>query len=778
MLPFDVLQGDQGWRALVTWVGGGLDVSVIRPDGSRLRVGATGPNERVTSAPNSWAAEGGNPRPGRYRVELKAQRTNVERINVSIDSWQRKPPGRLVYEDFTGAPQPSGAPGCESTLTFKSIEVKASCLRRVPGADVYRADGRIRINGLDVVPEGTGSVEIAPKDLKLETVGSATVSLGSVKLTTGKLNWTLQAPELKVARDTKIKGFPVKGEATAKFAGGALNLDINVGFPSVLGGVTGAATLKATNDTGLQLDALSVKATEAKVRAIPIKDIALAYKKVPEGDRWEGGAKVELPFKGGFGVAGSAAFLNGQFAEARGAVNGNFSVGFGVFLQEVRLGLVLQPDFALSGGMTLSAGPKVVGKTASSVKGDFTYQSGDPATFALTGEIKLVDFSLANGNVTYSTSGQLTVGGKLAFDVAGFGLDAQVDGFVQSSAFQVAGTGKVKTPVKDVDGDGLLSNKGIAGCGDFLFGEVGFGYTWGDRLPEVMAGSCDVGEWKVSPAASAAQQQSRTYRLRGGQRLAAFAAVGNGGPPAVTLTGPGGRTVVTPPSGPGFATENEVVFRYAADSTTYVAVARPAAGRWTITANPGSPPLTETRQADGLPEPRVRARVRGRGSRRVLVFRAKRISGQRLRFAERGAGVGRTLATTRRARGRIRFRPADGPRGRRVIQVDVLQQGLPRERLNVASYRAPSPSTPGRVRGLRLRKASRGRVLASWGVAARADRYRVSITVSDGRRLIRTAQRRRLTITGVGRREQVLVRVRAVNALGRQGDARIARTRR
>ena len=373
---------------------------------------------------------------------------------MSIDSWQRKPPGRLVYEDYTGAPQPSGAVGCESSLTFKSIEIKATCLRKQPGTDLYRAEGRIRVNGLDILPEGTAYVEIAPKDLKLETVGEVTVTLGSVRLYKGRLNWTLEAPELKVARDTKIKGFPIKGEATAKFAGGALNLDINVGLPSVLGGVTGAATLKATNDTGLQLDALSVKATEAKVRAIPIKDIALGYKKVPEGDRWEGGAKVELPFKGGFGVAGSAAFLNGQFAAAQGSVSGNFSVGFGVFLQEVRLGLVLEPAFALSGGMTLSAGPKVLDKTASSVKGDFTYQSGDPATFALTGEIRLVDFSLANGNITYSTSGQLTASGKLAFDFAGFGLDAQVDGFVEAGAFQVAGVGKVKTPAKDVDGDG------------------------------------------------------------------------------------------------------------------------------------------------------------------------------------------------------------------------------------------------------------------------------------------------------------------------------------
>ena len=189
-------------------------------------------------------------------------------------------------------------------------------------------------------------------------------------------------------------------------------------------------------------------------------------------------------------MTGSAAFLNGAFAEAAGSVSGiNAPFGGFVFLDKVSGSLRVQPDFAFSGGIGLTAGPRipVLDAAAAALDGTFSFQQGPPDTYALGGDLKLAEVSLANANASYRTDGLFNFNGSLSFSKAGFGLETDLSGFVSGGGFNAEGSGKIKTPGPDVDGKGLISDRGIAGCGSVgawvLKVEAGFGYHWGDFAP-------------------------------------------------------------------------------------------------------------------------------------------------------------------------------------------------------------------------------------------------------------------------------------------------------
>jgi hypothetical protein len=180
-------------------------------------------------------------------------------------------------------------------------------------------------------------------------------------------------------------------------------------------------------------------------------------------------------------------------------------------------------------------------------------------------------------------------------------------------------------------------------------------------------------------------------------------------------------------------------------------VRKPSGGAWTLTDD-GAVPIRRIRQSVGLPRPSVRARVSGRGRRRVLHWRLNPISGQRVRFVESRRGVHKVIATTRARSGKVAFRPAEGPGGRRRIVALVEQNGLPRTSLSAGSYSAPPRSRPGRPRRARIRR--RGSTLVvSWRPARPGFRHAVHVRLSDRRGLVRivSARRRSVALRRVGR---------------------------
>jgi hypothetical protein len=99
-------------------------------------------------------------------------------------------------------------------------------------------------------------------------------------------------------------------------------------------------------------------------------------------------------------------------------------------------------------------------------------------------------------------------------------------------------------------------------------------------------------------------------------------------------------------------------------------------------------------------------------------------------FVERGRGVSHTLIISRRGRGSLRFSPAPGPGGRRVIVAIVEVDGVARSQSRVAVFRASGTTVPAPAFA---RVSQRGRVVTvGWGPAAEASGYEVDARLSRG----------------------------------------------
>jgi len=263
--------------------------------------------------------------------------------------------------------------------------------------------------------------------------------------------------------------------------------------------------------------------------------------------------------------------------------------------------------------------------------------------------------------------------------------------------------------------------------------------------------------------------------VRAGSRLLVVAATGRGAAPNVTLRGPGRTVVTTPPLGVFTTVERgQIAFRNTDDSTTYFAIGRPARGRWTLTAEGDSAPVTSVRRAGARRRLKVRARVTGRGRARRLRFTVGRQRGLRVVFYERALGGLTRITATRGGHGSKRFLPATGRGRRRQVVAVAMQDGLPRDRITVARFAARTPR-PGRPRRARIRRRGAA-VVVRFKRASGAVRHAVMVRVSDGRRLLYLPRRRhRVLVGGVPRRMRVSVSVRGLDAAGRSGPARQAR---
>lgn len=705
----------------------------------------------------------------------------------AFEYTSKRPPKPQVPDGppdgYDGVPTPSTEPGCEARIAAGPVELTASCFRRRKDG-TFAAEGRVRLNGIDIVPAGsTAEVVFDPKALELRAKGTVRLQVGSVVLYEGSLERKLGASfTLRIPGGSSVKGFPVNGEARITLRSSAAEIDVNVGIPA-LGGVSGTATLNASTAEGLRIDALSLKVPQARVGAVPIKDVALAYTRDPRGDVWFGGATIELPGPRIASLTGGAGFINGRFANAFGELTGpGVAVFPGIFITQVRASLTLEPNFAFGGGMTLSAGPKVLGATAASVDGNFAFASGTPSVFRISGDIKLVKVKLSSGSLEYRTNGQINMAGNLDLTLGGVGFQGDLAGFVDGlRAFNAGGSGTVGFKGKGLGGKGLVSSRGAAACTTLVPGvAVGFGVGWKSfPKPEIMHRSCDVADWRVGPASAAALApgQTRNFRVRRGSRVAVFAATGQADAPNVTLKGPGG-TVVSTPLGAEFTTlvDGRLAFRNTDEATTYFAIPRPRAGRWSLSVEAGSVAVDKTQQAGGRPRLSIEAGVSARGSTRRLRYRVGRQSGLNVAFYERAGGSVRRLASVRGGRGSVRFRPAPGPAVRRQIVAVATQDGTPRDRVRVARFKA-RVALPGRPARVSVRRR-RGAAVVTWSRSARAARHLVRVRVSDGRRLLFTPRRkRRVLVRRVGGR-RVVATVRGLDSVGRAGPKRTARARR
>lgn len=710
---------------------------------------------------------------------------------------------------------------CQGVVSFGKVQAiaTAGCLQKQKDG-TYRTSDPVRLNGLDLVPHTSGrrahaaataSIEVDPVHKKVHIDG-ADVKAGPVVLDKGSFDWDVSSGSLSNVTtfahlekfDVHIFGFPVVGEASLQFDDKGAFIPAHLGLPSIFGGVTADVTLRLKNPGGLKLEGFKLHVGEVFLGALRVKPLDVEYKG-SEPPVFEGSATFLLPPSySAPGAHVSFGFVNGKFKHAEGSLPFDPPLGLSppwVYLKQIGLALSTDP-LQIAGGVELIGGPQVFGKQAVSIDAlppanGFSFTFGDPAVLRISGAMSVVDVPFAHGFVEFRTNGLFKFGGGLDFTVP-LGLASITAGVPEGPplgpGFVDLSSGKFNAPFEgdvcvpagcdfiDVGSQGVISSNGIAACGEYIITSkpkvgvsAGFGYHWGGDADIFGSfGGCDVSDYAVSAPSKRRQAGPQTVDVPAGLPQENFVVVGITGAPSVTVTAPDGETAGTP----GKST-HMVVVPNAAAKATLVMIGSPVAGRYTITPASGSSPIAKVGHANGLPEPKVTAKLGGGGYHRTLQYTITPITGQTVRFLERSAGAGADLGAAKGTSGTLRFTPADGAKGTRQIVADVSQNGLPRRQIVVATYVAPGPRAPGRPAFVKLRRAG-SRVKVRWGSAARAASYVVRVRLHDGtsRLYVRPAKARSFTLPSVPTRTFGTVSVQAVSKTGVKGPARKAGVKR
>ncbi|MCB0828977.1 MAG: hypothetical protein KDB62_09240, partial [Solirubrobacterales bacterium] len=197
-------------------------------------------------------------------------------------------------------------------------------------------------------------------------------------------------------------------------------------------------------------------------------------------------------------------------------------------------------------------------------------------------------------------------------------------------------------------------------------------------------------------------------------------------------------------------------------------------GEWTFEELPGSPPISRVEVNEPAPEPRVAARVRGRGAQRQLAWNSRSLGfqRQRLEFVERlGDGEKVVIARTRRASGKRTFKVHRGSHyGKRRLEVLVVHRHSPVMKKVLDRYRVQPPRRPARPPRVRAFRNG-GRTIVRWADTARARSFLVRLKVRGTEAFYtREVSGNRNTVTfddAPGRRPMVAI----VNGLNRDGIA-------
>jgi hypothetical protein len=704
-----------------------------------------------------------------------------------------------------------------TTVHFGDIDAlaEAGCFLRDPrnpssGAAIIA--GEIRLNGLEIIPDAGVEIVIDPRLHTINTTGSVRVVLrapgiGDITLYYGELHLDLEgslagAGQTLFDVDTSkltsaLEGFPIDGQIDVQIQHDSVVIPISLTLPPYMGGITGQATLLANNATGLQLSSLHIGVSDLILGALEIKNLAIDYTET--GDVWDGAATLNIPAGSPyFGIAVAVRFDHGDFTMGSFDVSVPFPgvpIFTDAYLDGFGGGFDIHPSSRrFFGSVSIGAIPLDPPNYTIGVTGtvSITFVNGGPVVVEVDGAGTVHGYSIANGKLIFRSNGYFEVDGNFDIDLAVAELQAGIQAFVDlpSKQFSATANGSLRVGGTEIaSAQGVVSSLGVAACGSDFGVNAGFAYPWGGT-PSVSLGlgGCDISAYVIkpmsSPAGAAGVQAGRrapgrvaTVATTSGAPFEDLAVTGAGAPPTVVLHGPGGVTVTPVAVGAGAASAVAVALQVPNTDTTYVMVRRPGSGTWTVTATAGSSTITSVSAARGYTSPTVKANVTGHGTTRRLSYSVSARPGLSVAFAERSHGTYHLLGRAVRAHGTLRFTPAAGTAGRRTIDALISDDGVQREIVAVASYRAPGPITPGRVRGLQVHRRGR-RFQIRFGAATGASYYLLTVHGSDGRHLLRVLSRagRSLTLPVIGYKDQLRVTVVAVSALGRRGRAASGRS--
>jgi hypothetical protein len=625
----------------------------------------------------------------------------------------------------------------------------------------YYSYSAVRLDGVDIVPQNGTPILILPSvdafvapQVKVfvdnHLIVPATIPLGLYLPSAGGELATLTLPhELPLIGSLPFSGSisialqkahsKLSNGDTCQYACAALT--VSAELPGVFTGpdgkglsASGVVTADAVN--GLQLDSLEIKVPSAEIAGIGVENVDVSYHHTNEALHAQATIDLnELGKIGGYVDLAHGDFQDGDvFWDAGDGPGIDLGGPFNIYLVHLEGSVSLNPTTITATGK-ITGGPQTLGCSLFSMTGTITTQFA-PFSLDANAQGQLLCQNVADEYFHIDQSGSIRLGGTvniglLFFQFSG-GIEIAVDtaqGHFQADANMNACVDFEGTHC--VGAEVVLSDKGIGLCADLGFTHAGGGIIFPDDVV-VMFDSCDISQFRSLPAPAFASAAARAFTVPKGQTVSVIGVKGSGGAPRVTLTGPHGQTIDTPPSGYERTAHEFIVADDSDSKETYFVIDHMAPGQWKMSLDPGSVPIIGIQQGASLPSPDVHASLlRARHGKFVLRYRLHPLAGQRVAFIERDArGNIYTIGAARGKSGSLSFTPTALLGLKRTIMAEVTQNGHPREDDTLLHYRAPTPAPLPAPAGLRAKRAA-GTLRARWKRVTGAEAYAVTVELSD-----------------------------------------------
>ena len=739
-------------------------------------------------------------------VAAMRHRTNSDATIALLGFGTQAPtgvPGLGGVEGNSGpAELPPGVVQTCSRIEFSAVDIAGTsgCLLSAVGdREVKVAEGTIKINGLEIVPDPGVKIMLDARKRTINTSGSVVVQLRADKLVvplfegqlhldlpSGDPDTTTAAPGCTgskllgfeaVKSKPLLLGFPIKGQIAVFLKEDSVCIPIALELPKALGGIRGNAVLEADNEHGLDVKSLDFGVPTIPLGPVLVQDLSVKYAGVE--DEWTGKATVTFP--PGWVLGASVSFKSGAFNGASVTLSPAPYPGVplftGVYLNRVTGGFKVDP-LTLTVGARIGALPtKPPDGYAITVDGTATAVFGDPFTLSIHGTGALFGLSVATLDVVLNSDLYFSAAAHVNFDLSVLALEGDLKAYIDGPKGNFAGEISAQARVLGyqlAEAQAIISNIGTGVCGKVtILGvdlEATAGYRWGDSFPDASLGSCDLDEYRPETRRRDGRAVRYGFTVQAGTTLKSVRLTGDGGVPKVVLISPTGEHI-DPASDP------RAPMAVAADrNEVFIAIPKPQAGIWHLGLKAGSPDVAALASAVEQPKVQISAKVGGQGRKRTLDYELGDLGSRDVRFFEVSPAGERAIGVAPSDQGTLKFTSAPGKAGTRQIVAVVEQGGLPRERRVVAEYVAPPPARPAAVKGLKVRRAKGGAVIR-WRGGSGATSFLVRADVSDGRRLVYVTKARHYRIRGLAPSARATIRVRGRSATGTLGKVRSAKLR-
>jgi hypothetical protein len=662
---------------------------------------------------------------------------------------------------LTFAQPARSADGCtEQTLKAGIVEAEGCWTK---SGSTYTTDGHFSLNGIPMAPL-SGAKATVDTSSRHVTTGGGKVKLELTGTPDQQFGFDFYAPtggdmtlEDISYIPPAVAGFsPVSGQVPLKLLeGGEARIEETVKLPLVL-------TLKGKDQT-VQLN-LAVKDGQVKFDGLKFALHGGEFGKVfgvdeanfeysASENKWNADATLLFPGIAGKGLGFVVGFgiENGRIPNITVGLDGlNKPLANGWYLQRLVGSIFLDP-FGLNAQTAVTGGPEktLFGKKVSAfrVDGSIGLRAGTPTVpgyFALSGAFKVLNIEVLKAALSVYFNGLVQFSADAGIGLPEFNtnpnqpifLGGFVHGWVDGQKFNLDGQIKLRIVGFDLAGArGVISDNGLAGCGQFLWWEVGGGYSFRTQQTEAFpSNQCGVGRYRdpAHGAASAAVASAGRTALRLRPHESILKIVGDDGVPAFRLHSSSGRTIdYDPKLEATLKSRNGYVGAFTPQNTAIVLLPKPA-GRWELVDTPDDVKILGVRRARTVPRPHVDGEVTGHGPIRTLHWKLRGPQGHRIQFVEVTAGgVQHPLFTTKRTSGERTFRVDPGFRGKRSLRALVLRGGAPRMTVKLDRYvvrKPPRPASPSHIKAQRLVHD----VLVHWRGARGARGYLVTLRNSGG----------------------------------------------